>query len=423
MAYWFEDPFLKGVVLPLAVGSAIRGLTTPFGTPMIIMGYNALPEGMVIGPSALDFIGNRCPKKRAFIVTDDFSKKFAPKVIRSIQMGGFTAETWSGALPEVPLDTVEECAKAMAEFEPDLIIAIGGGSVMDTAKVSWVRYERPDITDLNMLPVLELLGLRKKALLVAVPTTSGTGSECTAFAVVHDVEADRKVPLVNPDLVPDFAILDPEFTMDMPPRLTAGTGLDALAHAVDAVSVPTANELTDAISLESIRMVFRYLPRAYKNGRDREARQKMLMAATMAGIGFGNSSTALTHSFGHSLGGLFHVHHGIAVGIFIPYALQFYSQVTDKYLAICRALDINGGSREEGLASLVEKVRALMKELDIPLSIKDLGISRDEFDKNLEKLVQYAYEDIDTFVSPRPITLDQYETIFRYAYEGRDVDF
>lgn len=422
MSYWFEDPGIQSL-LPLATASAIRGVTTVFNTPMIIMGSNAFPEGLVIGPSTLDFLGAKCSRKRAFIITDEFAERFVAKVVRSLEIGGFTTQTWSKALPEAPTDNVRECGDVMTRFEPDLIVAVGGGSVIDTAKGAWIHYERPDITDLGMLNPLELPGLRKKALLMAVPTTSGTGSECTGASVLHDLEANRKIPIASNDLMPDFAILVPEFTMTMPPKLTAGTGLDALSHAMDAVASLTSNELSDAISLAAIQMVFKYLPRAYRNGRDREARYRMLIAASLAGIGFGNSGAALTHSFGHSLGSLFHIHHGIAVGIFIPYVFQFYQKISDKYLAICHALGVDGNSLEESLVGLLEKVRALFKEVDVPLNLKDLGIPKGEFDQKMEKLVLYAYEDIDTIFSPRPITMAECEEIFRYAYEGKDIDF
>jgi alcohol dehydrogenase class IV len=387
------------------------------------MGSNVFPEGPGLGPSTVDLLGSKCPKKRAFIVTDEFSERFTSKVSKALEAGGFTTETWNKALPEAPVDNVKENGDAMTQFEPDLIVAVGGGSVIDGAKAAWIHYERPDITDLTSISPLMPLGLRQKAILAAVPTTSGTGSECTAVAVVHDTEAHRKIPIAGGDLLPDFAILCPEFTMTMPPKLTAGTGLDVLAHAVDAVVQPTANELTNAISLAAIKMVFKYLPRAYRNGQDREARHKMLMASSLAGIGFGNSGVALSHSFGHTLGGLFDIHHGLAVGIFLPYVLQFYQKISDRYLEICEALGVEGKSRDESLDGLINKMRDMFRELDVPLNLKDLGIPADKFEQNLENFALFSIEDIGTFFSPRPITISQCEELIRYAYEGKDIDF
>jgi alcohol dehydrogenase class IV len=423
MGYWFQDPALKAL-LPLALADSIRGMTTMFKTPTFIMGFNVFPEGMVIGPSLADFISARCPKKRAFVVADEFSERFADKTASYFKANGFTTQIWPKALPEVPIDNVKECGAAMTAFEPDVIIAVGGGSVIDGAKAAWILYERPDITDLgSQVSPLALLGLRKKAFLVAVPTTSGTGSECTGASVLHDTATHRKVPIANADLLPDVAILVPDFTVSMPPKLTAGTGLDVLSHAMDAVATPAANDFTDAMSLTAIKMVFKYLPRAYRNGKDREARYRMLIASSAAGIGFGQSGAALTHSFGHSIGSMFKVHHGLAVGIFIPYVFQYYKPVSDKYLEICHTLRIESSSSDESFSNLIKAVRDLFHELDVPLNLKDLGIPAKEFERQMETLVLYSMEDIDTVFTPRPMTPAQCEKILRYAYDGKDIDF
>lgn len=422
MKYWFNNPELTAV-LPLATASAVRGLSSSFNTPRIFMGYNALPKGKGIGSSPIDFIGAKCSRKRAFIITDEFVERFSSRVVNAFEAYGFETQVWSNALPEAPLSNVKESSEAMSRFNPDIIIALGGGSVIDGAKGAWIYYERPDITDLRLLSPFEFLGLRKKAILTAIPTTSGTGSECTSAAVFHDIEDNRKIPVANDDLLPDFAILVPDFTMTMPPKLTVGTGLDVLSHAMDAVMSPTANELSDAISLSAIKMVFKFLPRAYHNGRDSEARFRMLKASSLAGIGIATSGAALTHSFGHSLGSLFHIHHGLAVGIFIPFVFQFYQKVSDKYLEICDALKIEGKTKKECFEALMREVRTLFKKLDIPLNLRDLGISAENLEENMEKLALYTYEDIDSIFSPRPITIDQCKKIFRYALEGKELDF
>jgi alcohol dehydrogenase class IV len=422
MDYWFTDPMIKGL-LPLAGASSIQGLSSTFATPRIFLGPNVLPEGPGLGPSPIDAIAVKCPQKKAFVVTDAYGDKSAAKVARILEAGGFVTKTWNKALPEAPLNNVKESGRAMLEFEPDLIVAVGGGSVMDGGKAAWVLYERPDITDLAALSPFTPLGLRKKAHFAAIPTTSGTGSECTSVFVAHDEEAHRKVPVASGELMPDFALLVPEFTFSMPPKLTAGTGLDALAHAMDCIPAIGGSEMTDALALAATQMVFKYLPRAYRNGQDHEARYRMLSAASTAGIAFGQGGVALTHSFGHSLGSLFGIHHGIAVGIFIPYVFQFYQPVTDKCLQLCKALDVMDGSKEESLARLTAKIKALFAEVDVPLNLKDLGISKSDFEKKMEQLVLYTIEDIDTFFSPRPMTADQCEKIFRYAYEGKDIDF
>lgn len=422
MAYWFQDPAVKGL-LPLATSTSIKGLVTFFNAPALVIGANALAEGLMPQPSIIDIFNTRCLTKRSFFVTDGFSERFALKASRVLDGAGFTTFIWNRALPEAPIDNVKECASEMLRFEPDMIFAVGGGSVIDTAKAAWILYERPDITDLGQVNPLGLLGLRKKAGLAAIPTTSGTGSECTMAAVLHDTVTHRKVPIANGDLFPDIAILDPEFTMSMPPKLTAGTGLDALAHAFDGIMTPASNDLTDAMGLRAISLIFRYLPRAYENGKDREARLRMHIASSMAGICFGQNSCALTHGFGHAVGGLFSIHHGLSVGMFIPYAMQFYRTVTDKYLDICDALAIGGRSPDRRFSSLMKKVKGLLRELDIPLSFRALGIDRAAFESRMEEMVLFALEDIDTFFSPRPITVEQAERVLRYAYDGKDIDF
>lgn len=422
MTYWFTEPALK-MLVPLACATAIRGLSTPFSVPKIFMGSNAFSEAHGLGADVVDAFGAMCAKKQAFIVTDEHAGRYSTRVSNILQSRQFTTQIWDKVEPEAPLEIVRECAESMKQFEPDVIVAVGGGSVIDAAKAAWILYERPDITDLEMVSPLTPLGLRKKAILVAVPTTSGTGSDCTAISVVTDTEAKRKIPIVSAELMPDFSVLDPAFVTGMPPKLTAGTGLDALTHAMDNVMSPMTNDFTDALALRAIQMIFKYLPRAYRDGTNHEARIRMHMASSMAGIAFGNGGVGLTHSLGHSLGKAFAIHHGIAVSIFIPYTLQFYSPITDKYLDMCQALEVGDKSKEKSLAGLIKKVRALLEELDVPLNLKGLGISKEEFEKNIDKLVLYGFEDPSVFTNPRPLTMEQCEQLFRYAYEGKDVDF
>jgi alcohol dehydrogenase class IV len=423
MGYWFENPTLK-TLAPLALSSSIKGLTTVFSTPKIYAGFNVLPEGLVIGPTTMDSLGPRCVRKRAFIVSDEFNEKNAKKVSKFLDSNGFTTEIWAKTLPEAPIENVQDAAASMKNFEPDLIMAVGGGSVIDLSKGAWILYERPDLTDLGMISPLDKLNLRQKAMLAAVPTTAGTGSECTPAAVFHDTASHRKIPVAHDELIPDVAVLSPELTISMPPNLTAGTGLDVLAHAMDAVTAPAGNEFTEPLALKAIEMIFQWLPKAYKQGDDREARLRMIIAANIAGIAFGNvGGCHLSHSFGHSLGAMFGLHHGLSVGFFIPYTLQYCQHTTDKHLVICKTLDIPAPNAKEGLNNLVEKVRKLMSELKVPLALKDFGISKVDFKEKLPKLVEYAYGDVETLLSPRPITTKECENFLKYAFEGKDIDF
>jgi alcohol dehydrogenase class IV len=371
----------------------------------------------------MDALGPRCAKKRAFVVTDEFSARYARKAQRFLESGGFTVEIWAKALPEAPIENVRECGEAMKGFEPDLIMAVGGGSVMDTSKAAWILYERPDLAELAMISPLDTLNMRKKAFLAAVPTTSGTGSECTGVAVLTDTTVHRKIPVVHDELVPDVAILCPEFTLSMPPTLTVGTGLDVLAHAMDAVTAPSSNEFTEPLALKAVQMVFEWLPRVYRNGEDKEARHRMIIASNIAGIAFGMSGCHITHVLGHSLGAVYEMHHGLSVGFFIPHSLQFCSTVTDRHLLACRALGVRAPNAKKGVQNLVARVRELLTGLNVPLALKDFGIQRDDFEAKLPKLIEYSYGDVSSYLGPRPITAEQCEKLFRYAYDGKDIDF
>jgi len=419
MTYWFNTPGIRDRA-PIGSSETTKGLSSTFLIPKMFIGVNAIPER---GGGIIRYIAPLCTIKRAFIICDQHVAHLANRVGTALQNGGFAVEIWDKAKPEVPLDNVNECARAMTEYEPDLIVAVGGGSVIDLAKASWILYERPDITDLTILGPATPLELRKKARLLAVPTTSGTGSETTAAAVLTDEVAHRKIPIVSREIVPDFAAIDPTFTMGMPPRLTAGTGLDALAHAMDNAISGASNDITDALGLRAIELIFKYLPRAYRDPRDREARFRMHVASTMAGMAFGNGGCHITHSQGHALGKVFNIHHGVAVSMFIVPTLQFCAPVTDKYLDVCKTLDIRGDTDGVSLNNLVSKVRELLRELDLPLNLQGLGISRKQLDDNMEQLANDAFEDPDVFGSPRWISQEECQKMFEYAFEGRDIDF
>jgi len=422
MTYWFNDPLVKNLA-PIFYSSAIRGLFTTFMPPKILIGDYNLSELPGIAPGIWDNLAASRPTKRAFIVTDEVASRYAQRVAGAAQSRGFTTQIWDKAKPEVPLETVFAGAEEAKRFEPDLIISVGGGSVIDSSKAIFILYERPDITDLGTVSMLAPLNLRKKAVLVAVPTTSGTGAEMTAVFVVSDEKTRRKIPVSHPEVIPDIALLIPSFTLGMPPKLTAGTGLDALAHAMDCVTSPGTNDFCDPLALRAIQLTFRWLPIAYRDGSNHEARMRMQIASAIAGIAFGHGGVSHTHSLGHSLGKIFNVHHGVAVGVFIPYVQQFHAPVTEKYLDICTALNIRGRTKAEKLNSLVNKVKDLMSKLDIATDLKGLGITREDMKNNMNMLVQYAFEDPSNFQSPRPMTTEQYQKMFWYAYEGKDVDF
>lgn len=419
MTYWFTIPMVK-LLAPLGNTSAMKGLNSTFSVPRLHIGVNAIPEN---GGGIINTIAPLCQKRRVFVVTDAGVKNLGERVANSFKTADFVTEVWDGTLPEIPLTNIKLCAEAMNKFEPDLIAAVGGGSVIDMAKAAWILYERADIVDLRTVMPFAPLGLRKKAILLAIPTTSGTGSEATNAAVITDLENNRKVPIASGELLPDFAVIDPTFVMGMPAKLTAGTGFDVLAHAMDNSISNATNDFSEALGLRAIELVFNYLPRAYHEGKDKEARLKMHIASTMAGIAFGNGSCALTHSLGHTLGKVFHIHHGVAVGLFIPYTQQYYSVVSEKYLNICKSLEIKGRTKEKKLENMVLKIKGLMKEVNIPANLRELGITREQLQNNMYKLVKETIEDPDTFGTPRWLTEENCEKFFWYAYDGKNVDF
>lgn len=426
MKFWFDNFLVKKLGYAMTNAELVTKMARRFSIPKIIVGPNVLPsEGGMFGDH-IDEIARQCPRKKAFIVTDDYCVRFAKKILRCFKNRyNFEFEIFDKILPECPTENIVECVESMIKFEPDVIFALGGGSALDGAKLSWAMYERQDIENLfEDFDVFTNLELRNKAFLIAIPTTSGTGSETTMsalFTVEMKDGTHMKVPISNFELQPDYALLDPEFTYGLPPKMTAGTGLDALAHAIFGIIGPANNIFANAMGLKAITTIVKYLPRAYKCGHDREARLKMLEAAAMAGICFDKGgSTGINHAMGHQFGALFGVHHGIAVGILITYGLMFYYPFNNKYLEICDALNIREeGSNKERLKRLIEKINHLLLELDVPTNLKGLGITEEDFKKNLERLANNSLNDPTTFTSPIPMEEKIYMDLFRKAYYGR----
>lgn len=287
---------------------------------------------------------------------------------------------------------------------------------MDAAKCIWVKYELPDF-DLEGISPFERLGLRKKARLACIPTTSGSGSEATWATLITDRERGVKLELASRELVSDLAVLEPGLTVSMSPQLTAATGMDALSHAVEAYSSQWANEFSDGLALEAIETIFDYLPLAYEDGEDLEAREMMQIAATKAGIAFSNSQVGLAHAMAHSLGALFGISHGRAVGLFLPYVIEFSgTEAMDRYSDI---IDILGAS-DDGKASvrLSNAVTSLLEEMDQPLTLSGMGISIGDLEEKLEDLVEGAMNSSCIFVSPRIPDEEEVRSLFYEACTG-----
>ena len=423
---WYETDYVRNLI-PMLTGKAVRGISDSLNVPRIFRGEPAL----ITTASWLDAMLEN-DEKRALLITDDFTEKYAKRVGDSLERVGFEYRVWSGARPEVPIHTIEEGAKVCEEFKPIVVYAIGGGSVMDTTKCVLVRYDRPNLNLFLILPLDPSIGLRKKfKYFICIPTTSGTGSEATATSVVTNdlVEPPQKVVVQVPDTVPDIAILDPYFVKDMPPFLTMGTGLDAFAHSVGSYVSNFGSPLIDAINLTAIEEVIKYLPRAVKYGaKDMEARAHMQMAATTAGIGFGNSTAGIDHALGHAFGKVYKVHHGVSVGLFLPYSVAFQAKILDRWEGLARifGVELTGEDREKDLQIILQAIKDFIHSVDGPVCVKELKnpvISEDEYLNKLEYAIDYADKDVVRLLSSRPLNRQQIAKIFEYAWDGKDVDF
>lgn len=413
----------EGIVWPMDV-PVLRTVTTTFNAPeaKLLINSFCMPK-VFYGLAGLQlFVGSMAQlgRKRAFIVTDKGVKGLASVVERAMKGVGIDVKVDDGVEPEVPLHVPQEIAREMLQWGPDLIVAVGGGSVMDTAKVSWILYEVPEV-DLVAIDPLKPLGLRKKAFLACIPTTSGTGSEVTNVAVVHDesVSPARKEGVLHPELYPDFAVLDPRFVVRMPRDLTLWTAMDALSHAVDCYLCRSSNPVSDALAIKAIKMIFTYLPLVLERLDNLQLRLRMQVAAMMAGAAFSNGGIGSTHALAHNIGALFGVHHGLACGVTIPYVIKFYAEVDDKFLSLAEELGVKGSDREGVLRTLVEHFFVFYKKVGAPLAMKDLGIKEEDFQENLDLFVKYALMDPTGPMAPRQPSYDEMRQLIEDVYYGR----
>lgn len=387
-----------------------------FAVPKIVFGDDALSElEQLVG-------------KKALIITDKVINRLglAEKVSTLLCNNQWATAIWDGAVPDPKVSTVKEAAGALKAFGADWIIAVGGGSVMDTAKAAWVLYEKPDVK-LDALTPFDELGLRTKAKLICIPTTTGTGSEATKAIVIRDDETGRKFATMNPELTPDLAILDPEFVVGLPKELTAYTGMDALTHAIEGYISVWKNDFSDGSSLQAVKMIFEWLPKSVENLTDLEAREKMLVAACLAGMSFGNSQAALAHSLGHSMGSVLRTHHGLSVGMALPYTIEFNCTENEEAAAQYSELaGLTGIKDKDDVATsmkFAEAIRELMVKIGSPTSLKEAGIKKKVFNDGLEKLVEFAMMDSSLTMNPRNTDSNELRKIYEYMFDGKKVDF
>ncbi|MDH5390320.1 MAG: iron-containing alcohol dehydrogenase, partial [Candidatus Bathyarchaeota archaeon] len=340
-----------------------------------------------------------------------------------LKEAGMDVKVFDEVESEPSIENVMEGTKLVKEYAPDWIIGLGGGSCMDAAKVVWVLYERPDIQLEDISPLVEL-GLRKKARLVCIPTTSGTGSEASWAAVITNKKEHLKLELASREFYPDLSIVDPKLPVGVPRKVAADTGMDVLIAAVEAYVNQWKNDFSDALAIKSMELFFKYFLRSYENENDQEAREKMHNAATIAGLAFSNSQAGVAHAMGHSFGAAFKIPHGRATAVFFPYSIEFgVKEAGERYAEIAEAIGIEAQSVEVAVKKLVDAIRSLMKKIGEPLTVKEMGIKWEDYSQELDVLVAKAEMSTCNFVNPRVASSEELRKLFTYAFDGRNVDF
>ncbi len=409
------------------------------------MQWFKVPSKIFFEQNSIQYLEKMPDISRAFIVTDAMMVKlgYVDKILYYLRKrkNYCHSEIFADVEPDPSVATIMRGVEQMNNFKPDVIIALGGGSAMDAAKGMWLFYEHPE-TSFDGLK-LKFIDIRKrafefpklgsKAQMVSIPTTSGTGSEVTAFSVITDKDdGNIKYPLADYELTPDVAIIDPQFAMSMPQSITADTGLDVLTHAIEAYVSVLASDYTDALAIKAIELVFDFLPRSYKYGaKDELAREKMHNASAIAGMAFTNAFLGLNHSMAHKLGGQFHIPHGRANAILLPHVIEYNSQkptkfttfpkytqfiADEKYAQIARHLNLPCKDTRQGVQSLIKAITELLKELNIPTSISECGISKEEFENHLDSLSFNAFEDQCTTANPRYPMVSEIKEIYKKAF-------
>ena len=396
-------------------------------------------------PVALEELGEELNRKRAFIVTDEFlyENGYTKSITDKLDSMGIVHSTYYKVQPDPTLASAKDGAAQMENFKPDVIIALGGGSAMDAAKIMWVLYEHPEADFADM--AMRFVDIRKriykfpkmgeKAYFIAIPTSAGTGSEVTPFAVITDETSGVKYPLADYELMPNMAIVDADLHMSAPKGLTAASGIDAVTHAVEAYGSMLATDYTDSLALGSLKLVFDYLPRAYENGgEDIEAREKMANAATMAGMAFANAFLGICHSMAHKLGAFYHLPHGVANALMIGHVMRFnasevpvkmgtFSQYDHphtlaRYAEIADGLGIKGKNDEEKLENLIAAIDVLKEKVGIKKTIKEYGIDEQEFLSRLDDMVDQAFDDQCTGANPRYPLFSELKQLYLNAFYG-----
>ena len=411
------------------------------------------PEKIYFKRGCLDFaLAELQGHKRAFIVTDKTMTQIGitGRIGGILEKNGMMYQVFDAVKPDPDLTTIGLILEQVKRFEPDVFISVGGGSPMDAAKIVWLMYEQPELSfeDIAMRfmdirkRIVEFPRLGSKAKMVAIPTTSGTGSEVTPFTVITDDRTNQKYPITDYSILPNMAIVDPDLAMSMPKGLTAFSGVDVLTHALEAYTSIMASNLSDGQALEAARLVFKYLPRSYQNGaQDPKAREKMHYAATLAGQAFANAFLGLCHSMAHKLGGEFHVAHGLANALILPYVIKYnatdaptkqgtfpqyrYPFVKERYARFADLMGLtaglNDGDVDAKVQRLIDAIQELKKAVNIPMSIKEVNVDEQAFLASLDALSEKAFDDQCTGCNARYPLISEIKQLYLDAYYGNPV--
>ncbi|SHF52138.1 Alcohol dehydrogenase, class IV [Desulforamulus putei DSM 12395] len=363
---------------------------------------------------AVEFLST-LSKSRAFVITDPFMVKvgYADQIIAILKARQIECAVFSDIKPDPPIDIVAAGMKSMLQFNPDVLIALGGGSTIDAAKsilafgTNIMKNNAPNYT---------------KPLFIAVPTTSGTGSEVTSFAVI--TRDEKKIPLVDDSLIPDIAIIDADFVKTVPPQITADTAIDALTHAIEAYVSTDASDFSDALAEKAVKIIFDYLLNAYHDGNDLEAREKLHNASCLAGMAFTNASLGINHSMAHALGGMFHIPHGRANAILLPYVIRYNSQLESgketraavRYAELTKLIGLPAASVTEGVNNLVCAINILLRETKTPANLNEAGVEESAFLDKVNDLAETALADKCTVTNPRTPCKEEIVQLYQFAY-------
>ncbi|MDP4282122.1 MAG: iron-containing alcohol dehydrogenase [Bacteroidota bacterium] len=383
-----------------------------------------LPRDLYFGHGTLAELKNIKGKKAIIVVGGSSMKKngFLDKAEGYLKEAGLQVKLFEGVEPDPSVETVLRGAEMMRQFNPDWIVAIGGGSPIDAAKAMWIFYEHPEAKFEEVAKPFNIPPLRNKARFIAIPSTSGTATEVTAFSVITDYKTQIKYPLADFEITPDIAIVDPELAYTMPQKLTAHTGMDALTHAIEAYTASNRSDISDPLALKAIIMVKDNLVNSYSG--NKTARDNMHIAQCLAGMAFSNALLGIVHSMAHKSGAVFHIPHGCLNAIYLPYVIDYNKRICAyRYADIARFIGLKGKTDLELTDSLREFINKMNKQLNIPSTLKEYGILEEDFLHNVDRISKNAVLDACTGCSPRETKAEDFKKLFEAAYYGRKVNF